>query len=77
MSKNQVKLTNQRVFQILVYRSEHYFVGLPTCVFSLPLAALFIFSRAVFALRPTELTEGVEEAITVLITMQDLTKILH
>ena len=47
-----VKLTNQRVYQILVYRND-LLLSFPTVVLSLLLAALFSFLRALFpALRP-------------------------
>ena len=60
--QNLSKLTNQRVYQILVYRND-LLLSLPTGVLSLPLTALFfIFSRTVFYIAP-RLTEHLEEAI--------------
>ena len=51
-SQNLSKLTNQRVYQILVYWNNLQ-VSLPTGVLSLTLAALFYFLHALFsALRP-------------------------
>ena len=59
--QNLSKLTNQRVYQILVYRND-FLLGLPTGVLSLSFAALFfIFSRGVFC-TVTWLTERLEEA---------------
>ena len=59
--QNLSKLTNQRVYQILVYRND-LLLSFPTGVLSLPVAALFIvFSRAVFCAAP-RLTERLEEA---------------
>ena len=59
--QNLSKLTNQRVYQILVYRTD-LLLSLPTGVLSLPLSALFfIFSRAAFYAAPW-LTERLEEA---------------
>ena len=63
--KNLSELTNQRVYQILVYRND-LLLGFPTGVLSLPLATLFfIFSHAVFCTTPW-LTERLEEAIVLL-----------
>lgn len=59
--QNLSKLTNQKVYQILVFRND-LFLSLPTGVVSLPLAALlFIFSHSVFLASP-QLTERQEEA---------------
>ena len=59
--QNLSKLTNQRLYQILVYRND-LLLSFPTGVLSLPLTALFlIFSCAVFCAAPW-LIERLEEA---------------
>ena len=58
--QNLSKLTNQRVYQILVYQSN-LLLSLPIDVLLLPLTTLFLFLHAVFQTAP-QLTERLEEA---------------
>ena len=59
--KNLSKLTNQGVYQILVYRND-LLLSLPTGVPSLPLAARFFISSHVVFCAALWLTERLEEA---------------
>ena len=59
--QNLSKLTNQKIYHILVYRND-LLLSFPTGVLSLPLAAFFLFFLcAVFCTAPW-LTERLEEA---------------